>query len=68
MKMNNAVEKIMEAVWYNPKKAFAVGLAIGAIVAKVFKKGIFAFILALIAGKIFLDAKAEQDEFTEEAF
>ncbi len=66
--MNNVIEKIMEAVWYNPKKAFAAGLAIGAIIATVFKKGIVAFILALLAGKIFIDAQAEQDEIVEEEF
>ncbi len=64
--MNNIVEKIMEAVWYNPKKALAAGLVMGAAFAKLFKKGIFALILAVVAGKIFLDAKKEQEEFVEE--
>ncbi len=64
--MNNLVEKIMEAVWYNPKKALAAGLIGGAVFAKLFKKGIFGLILAVIAGKIFFDAQKEQEELVEE--
>lgn len=66
--MNSIVEKIMEAIWYNPKKALAVGFAIGALLSRIFKKGIFAVILAIIAGKIYLDADKEQNEIITEEF
>ncbi len=64
--MRDLVEKIMEYVWYNPKKALAVGLLSGAVLSRIFKKGIFALVLALVAGKIYLDADKEQREFVEE--
>ena len=64
--MNKYVDKVMEYLWYNPKKAIAVGLVAGALIMKIFKKGIFAVILALVAGKIYLDAEKEQNEFIEE--
>ena len=40
--MNKVVEKIMDYISYNPKKALAVGLFSGAVISKLFKKGIFA--------------------------
>ncbi|MBE7011139.1 MAG: hypothetical protein E7415_00520 [Ruminococcaceae bacterium] len=64
--MNEVIEKIMEYIWYNPKKALAVGLFSGAVLSKLSKKGIVALALALIAGKIYLDAEKEQSEFIEE--
>lgn len=64
--MRDLVEKIMEYIWYNPKKALAVGLFSGAVLSRIFKKGIFALVLALVAGKIYLDADKEQREFVEE--
>ena len=64
--LNSFVEKIMEYIWYNPKKALAVGLFSGAVLSRIFKKSIFALILALIAGKIYIDAEKEQNEFIEE--
>ena len=42
--MNSYVEKIMEYIWYNPKKALALGLFSGAVLSRIFKKSIFAFI------------------------
>ena len=64
--MNKVVEKIMDYISYNPKKALAVGLFSGAVISKLFKKGIFALVLALIAGKIYMDAEKELEEFVEE--
>ena len=64
--MNSYVEKIMEYIWYNPKKALALGLFSGAVLSRIFKKSIFALIIAFVAGKIYIDAEKEQSEFVEE--
>ena len=64
--MKEYVEKIMEALWYNPKKALAAGLAVGAIVSKIFRKGLIPVLLIALAGKIYIDAEKEQRELTEE--
>lgn len=64
--MNGIIEKIMEAIWYNPKKALAVGLASGVLFCKIFRKGIFGIILALLAGKLYIDAEREQGEIISE--
>ncbi len=64
--MKNFTEKILEMLWYNPKKALAFGIAAGVIFAKIFKKGIFAAALLLVAGKIYKDAADEQKGIIEE--
>ena len=56
----------MKYICYNPKKALAVGLFSGALLSKLLKKGVVALILALLAGKIYLDAENEESEFVEE--
>ena len=64
--MNKYVEKLMKYICYNPKKALAVGLFAGAVLSRLLKKGVFALLLALLAGKIYLDADTEESEFVEE--
>lgn len=66
--MKEYVEKVMEFLWYNPKKALAAGIAAGAVLTKIFKKGLVPALLLLLAGKIYIDAEKEQRELTEEEF